>query len=74
MGAVTLGIGIFALSDGDRLADLIEFGSKALKSDISIELYSAGAVTAVVVSSVAIIVAFFGCCGAWKVRRTKQCA
>lgn len=70
MGLATLGIGIYALSDGDRLADLVEFGSKSLDEGlVVIDLYTTGAMTVVAASSVVIVVAFLGCCGACKASR-----
>ena len=67
MGVVVLGYGIFALSDGKDLARLVEHGAQATGSDFSVALYDSASIVLIVASSLAVIVAFLGCCGAIKV-------
>lgn len=61
MGCVALGIGIYALVDGQALVDLVENSS-----DLTLNVYTTAAILFIVVSVMVVIVTFFGCCGAIK--------
>jgi len=69
MGVIVLGFGIFALTDGKDLAKLVDWGSAASGTDLSVALYSTASVVLITVSILAIVVAFLGCCGAIKENR-----
>ena len=67
MALVVLAFGIYALVDGAAFADLVN----AASPDVSVNLYDTAVVLIIIVATFIMIVAFFGCCGAWKVN-TKQ--
>lgn len=69
MGVIVFGFGIFALTDGKDLAKLVDWGSAASGTDLSVALYSTASVVLITVSILAIVVAFLGCCGAIKENR-----
>ena len=63
MALVVLAFGIYALVDGAAFADLVN----AASPDVSVNLYDTAVVLIIIVATFIMIVAFFGCCGAWKV-------
>lgn len=68
MGLVLLGIGIFAYTDGQDFNELVDSAMKAMNSDFTIGLYGGTALLIIAISCIIVIVSFFGCCGAWKVK------
>ena len=68
MGLALLGIGIFAYVDGQDFNELVDQAMKQLDSDFTISLYGGTAALIIAISCIIVIVSFFGCCGAWKVR------
>lgn len=62
MGCVVLGIGIFALVDGQALVDILENSG----GDVTLTVFTSAAVILIVVSIFVVILTFFGCCGAIK--------
>ena len=63
MALVVLAFGIYALVDGAAFADLVN----AASPDATVNLYDTAVVLIIIVATFIMIVAFFGCCGAWKV-------
>ena len=63
MALVVLAFGVYALVDGASLANLVS----AASPDASVNLYDTAVVLVIVVATFVMVVAFFGCCGAWKV-------
>lgn len=59
---MVLGIGIYALVDGASLVDIVNNSG----ADISIQVYTSGAIILIAVSVFVVILTFFGCCGAIK--------
>ena len=68
MALVVLAFGIYALVDGAAFADLVN----AASPDVSVNLYDTAVVLIIIVATFIMIVAFFGCCGAWKVNTTPK--
>ena len=68
MALVVLAFGIYALVDGAAFADLVN----AASPDVSVNLYDTAVVLIIIVATFIMIVAFFGCCGAWKVSKYLQ--
>ena len=66
MGCAVLGVGIFALVDGQALMDLINSANEALDKDINLNIFTSAAIILIAVAVFVVIVAFFGCCGAIK--------
>ena len=50
------------------MSQLINSGSEVTGSDFAIILYDVAAIGLIAVSCIVVIVSFFGCCGAWRVR------
>ena len=65
MGAVMLGFGIYALATDDQVAELIVDEDSSAYENLSSRTPE---ISLVCVSAAVVIVAFFGCCGAYKVR------
>jgi len=65
MALVVLAFGVYALVDGASLADLVS----AASPDAGVNLYDTAVVLVIVVATFVMVVAFFGCCGAWKENR-----
>ena len=64
---MVLAFGIYALVDGAAFADLVS----AASSDANVNLYDTAVVLIIIVATFTMIVAFFGCCGAWKERNSR---
>lgn len=64
IGVVVLGFSIFALTDGEDLAKLVQRGSG---SNLTVSIYGTASTVLIVVSVMVILIAFLGCCGAMKV-------
>lgn len=62
IGCVVLGIGIYALVDGESLVNIVNNSG----ADITIQVYTSAAVILITVSVFIVILTFFGCCGAIK--------
>merc|ERR1712241_1546249 len=65
MALVVLAFGIYALVDGAAFADLVS----AASPDVSVNLYDTAVVLIIIVATFIMIIASFGCCGAWKENR-----
>ena len=65
MALVVLAFGIYALVDGAAFADLVN----AASPDATVNLYDTAVVLIIIVATFIMVVAFFGCCGAWKVNK-----
>jgi uncharacterized membrane protein len=68
MAIIVLSFGVYALVDGQSLSNL----AASTGSSVTINLYQTAAIIIIVVAAIVIIVTFFGCCGAWKVRKDHQ--
>ena len=68
MALVVLAFGIYALVDGASFADLVN----AASPDASVNLYDTAVILIIIVATFIMIVSFFGCCGAWKVRSMRM--
>ena len=68
MGTIVLGCSIWAFYDGKTFARLIEEGAAEFDKPISLEIYRTSSVLLMIASVIIILIAFFGCCGAIKVR------
>ena len=64
MGCVVLGVGIYALVDGQALMDLVN-----TQTDVTLTVFTSAAYILIAVSVLVVIVSFFGCCGAIKENR-----
>ncbi len=64
LGVAALGIGIFALVDGDALNDFLS----VIDDSLEVNVIYAAAVLDIVISSIIVLITFLGCCGAIKVR------
>ena len=63
-GIASMGLGIYALVDSDSLKDFIHI----IDSDLDVNLFGLAGGLIVGVSLIIAAIAFFGCCGAVKVR------
>ena len=66
---MVLGFSIYALVDGQTVSKLVEEGAEDLGESISVDIYKSSAIILIVASSIIVITAFLGCCGAIKVRK-----
>ena len=69
IGVVVLGFSVFALTDGEDVAKLVQRGSG---SDLTVSIYGTASTVLIVVSVMVIIIAFLGCCGAMKVHAQQK--
>ena len=74
MGMIVLGCSIWAFYDGKTFARLIEEGAAEFDKPITLEIYRTSSVLLMIASVIIILIAFFGCCGALKVRKFREIA
>ena len=72
MGMIVLGCSIWAFYDGKTFARLIEEGAAEFDKPITLEIYRTSSVLLMIASVIIILIAFFGCCGAIKVRKFRE--
>jgi len=66
-GVIVFGVGIWVLADKPSFLTSFDEASKAAGDvDFNIEIYTSAAYIFLIVSALIIVLAFFGCCGAWK--------
>ena len=64
LACASLGVGIYALVDGEGLSDFLD----QLEIDEDLNIIYLGSILIIVVSSFVLLITFLGCCGALKVR------
>ena len=67
LACASLGVGIYALVDGEGLSDFLD----QLEIDEDLNIIYLGSILIIVVSSFVLLITFLGCCGALKVRKDR---
>ena len=63
---IVLGFGIYAIADSASLMELINMAELPAEAAPKIDSFITAAYLFIVIAVFAMILAFFGCCGAWK--------
>ena len=66
-----LGVGIFFLLDSQLLSSLISSTKSSELSGVSSSLHETAVIIFITVAVLIAVVSFFGCCGAWRVKKTR---
>ena len=66
---IVLGFGIYAVADSASLMNLIDMAKLPAETAPKIDSFITAAYLFIIIAVFAMILAFFGCCGAWKESR-----
>ena len=66
---MVFGLSVASLVEGSSsaLSDLLDVVTDGVENAVSINVFGSASVLLAVAAALAVVVAFFGCCGAWKV-------